>query len=486
MVFAAVLRWATFEQSLWLDELHTSWVVAGGWRDIAPRAAAGNQGPVYFYLVWIVSQLRGANEATLRSVSGIAGVLFVGALGALVRCWTRSAILGIVAATLATFDPHALFYSREARPYALVQLLGLFHVHRFVLRSVAPSAARRAGWIVLSWLMWYTHYTGALLIAAELAAVPFWVSRRRWLPTVRGLCLDLFVVALGAAWAFPQLAEIAARRANWAQFVRRVPIQSIWTLFPCQRYVLPAVVIGTLLAWTYRARFGRVAHARRFRRLFLLVLCWYLVPAIIAWALTWFDHARLFWRRYLIVIEAALFTSATLGGVVLGRVAWRLVYAVSVTAWAATYWIESGAALWTEHSPEDWRRAVALVRDDPATRQWPVFLRGGLIEDGQLRHTDEDAALRAYCLFPVHGLYSLRAHQGMLRAVNSYRSVPPRAAWLSAAQQAGGAWLIYRGSAAGAQVLAQSWEPAWQRAVGAVPTARIDAVRGVALVRWSF
>ena len=44
--------WQTTE-SLWLDELHTGWTVAGTWSDVSDRAAAGNQTPCYFWFIWI-------------------------------------------------------------------------------------------------------------------------------------------------------------------------------------------------------------------------------------------------------------------------------------------------------------------------------------------------------------------------------------------------------------------------------------------------
>ena len=44
-------------ESLWLDELHTSWVVAEGADGIVSRAHAGNQSPLFFFIVWGVVQL---------------------------------------------------------------------------------------------------------------------------------------------------------------------------------------------------------------------------------------------------------------------------------------------------------------------------------------------------------------------------------------------------------------------------------------------
>ena len=68
-------------ESLWLDELHTSWVVAMGCRRFPPARGAGNQSPLYFYLEWGVVQLAGQHEWTLRWLSLAAGTGLILAVG---------------------------------------------------------------------------------------------------------------------------------------------------------------------------------------------------------------------------------------------------------------------------------------------------------------------------------------------------------------------------------------------------------------------
>jgi hypothetical protein len=45
------------DESLWVDELHTSWVISDNPDQVAARAAAGNQSPWYFILVLSFEQL---------------------------------------------------------------------------------------------------------------------------------------------------------------------------------------------------------------------------------------------------------------------------------------------------------------------------------------------------------------------------------------------------------------------------------------------
>ncbi len=126
------LRIVQVGESLWLDELHTAWVVADGGQQLVPRAAVGNQSPVYFALVWSVAKLAGASEFWLRLPSVLAGTaLAAGAYFAVVR-WTACWSAGILAALLVAVDRNCVFYGQEARAYALVQGVGLVHVVLFV------------------------------------------------------------------------------------------------------------------------------------------------------------------------------------------------------------------------------------------------------------------------------------------------------------------------------------------------------------------
>ena len=105
MVSAAALRVHDVGQSLWLDELHTGWVVIDGFSHLAERAAMGNYGPLYFYLTWMSVQALGANELALRLPSLLASVALIPAIYLAVRSWCRSTEAALLAATLVAVDP---------------------------------------------------------------------------------------------------------------------------------------------------------------------------------------------------------------------------------------------------------------------------------------------------------------------------------------------------------------------------------------------
>ena len=50
LLFGFIALWplATIRESLWIDELHSAWVVQGPWSAWIERAAIGNQAPAFF------------------------------------------------------------------------------------------------------------------------------------------------------------------------------------------------------------------------------------------------------------------------------------------------------------------------------------------------------------------------------------------------------------------------------------------------------
>jgi len=171
ILLAAIgLRSLTLGESLWLDELHTSWVVAGPLSDVASRAADGNQGPVYFWLVWFMVRLLGDSEWVIRLPSLMSSIASLGTLAFLSRRYLNvgcSAALLVI--SLGAIDPHLVFYAREARPYAFVQWLAALHLCLTLeLALRGATLQRRIAWIGLGWLLFYSHFTSLMLLGVEL------------------------------------------------------------------------------------------------------------------------------------------------------------------------------------------------------------------------------------------------------------------------------------------------------------------------------
>lgn len=203
---AAVLRFATLDvQSFWLDEAVTAHLVRLPLGDMLDRLPdSESTPPLYYLLAWVWERLFGHGEVGLRSLSALLGTATVPVVFAAARelLWERAAL---AAAALAATSPLLVWYSQEARAYALLVLLGALSFLFFA--RVLRRGEGLLWWAVASALALATHYFAAFPLAAE-AVWLLAACGRRALPAV------LAVGASGAA-----LVPLAVAQSDNPKFI---------------------------------------------------------------------------------------------------------------------------------------------------------------------------------------------------------------------------------------------------------------------------
>jgi 4-amino-4-deoxy-L-arabinose transferase-like glycosyltransferase len=176
VAFGAIVRFAGIgSQDYWFDELMTTEIVKLHFGEILPRVALADANPPLFYLLdagW--ERIFGGDPAALRSLSAIFGVATIPVLYAAGRELASSAA-GLVAAALTAFSPLMIWYSQEARPYALLVLLAAVSFLCFVHVLHGDDRRWLWGWAIASGLALCTHYLAALLVVFEAG----WMLWRR-------------------------------------------------------------------------------------------------------------------------------------------------------------------------------------------------------------------------------------------------------------------------------------------------------------------
>jgi 4-amino-4-deoxy-L-arabinose transferase-like glycosyltransferase len=172
--------------------------------------------PLYYLLAWFWSRPFGTGEFWMRSLSALAGTasILVVYLGAVALPLPRRA--GLIAAALVAVSPVLIWFSQDARAYALVFLLTALSFLFFA------RARRRVGrrdllwWAVFSSLALATHYFAGFVVAAE--AVVLLVGPRR-----RGVVIA--VLAIGAVAALLVPVAIRQTEHNHAGWIGQQPLE---------------------------------------------------------------------------------------------------------------------------------------------------------------------------------------------------------------------------------------------------------------------
>lgn len=192
----AALRLELAGQSLLSDELATYWEVSTmGFRDLVStiHSDAEISPPLSFVLSWLALQAE-STPAWVRAPSLVAGVITIPTVYLIgERVSGRAA--GLTAAGLTTFAPFMVFYSAEARGYAVA--IALLALSTLAMLVALDDRRRRwwAGYAVASCAAAYSHYTCVFVLAAQF----LWI-----------------------VWAYPE-ARRAALLANVAAAVAYVP-----------------------------------------------------------------------------------------------------------------------------------------------------------------------------------------------------------------------------------------------------------------------
>lgn len=438
---AAMLRLWQIGESLWVDELHTSWCLQAGFENVPQRAAEGNQSPLYFWLLWGLTRILGESEFTLRLPSLLAGIALPGMAWLLVRrlgLGEKTLLTAVLASLLVAVDHTSIFYSTEARPYALVELASAGALI-LALDSLRGGILPRAALVATLVALFYLHYTTALYVAGLIACFLTYSllakdqDRGSWIAWL----VIAGVTALCCLPATPQLLDIAARRGNWTAFASD---------FSAAREFIPLVVL--LALWP---RFPPPAV------LLSAAVC--LIPALLAAVLTWWEIAPVFQTRYIVATVPLLWVSIAAASQVAGQPRVRQVASIAVLA-VAVWWsglVENCMNLGTllVDRQEDWRAAIAAANQ--AHQQyppWKILVHSGLIETDTLRE-NPNTALREYGLLPARALYKLDAPDDNLIPLPMTEPERLTEQTRDAVLKAGGAIVILRQSADKAEPIAQ-------------------------------
>jgi mannosyltransferase len=246
VLLGGVVRFSTLDaQSLWYDEILTARLVRMEFTEmLAALPELESNPPLYSTLAWLWGQGFGTGEVGLRSLSALLGTVTIPiAYGAGSTLVSRRA--GLLLAAIVAVNPLLVWYSQEARAYALLTMLGALSFLFFARSLREPTRGNLAGWAVSSILALQTHYFAVFLIGAEAVWLLVFVARRS----------HVAIAAAGVAAATAALLPLALEQrstgqgawmASWPLSPRviDVPKQFLVGLSaPNEVAVLPAVVV---------------------------------------------------------------------------------------------------------------------------------------------------------------------------------------------------------------------------------------------------
>ncbi len=179
-------------QSFHHDEVITVMrVIPGSFTEMLHRVRTSESNPpLYYVLAWGWAKAFGTGEVGIRSLSALFGAATV-PVGYLIGRQLTSRRTGLILAALVAVNPMLIWYSQEARSYALLVFFGALSFLFFARALDTRRGRDLALWALFSALALCSHYFAVFAVAIEAAwlLVALRAQWRRLLPAVGAVAL---------------------------------------------------------------------------------------------------------------------------------------------------------------------------------------------------------------------------------------------------------------------------------------------------------
>ncbi|OGE62788.1 hypothetical protein A2964_01735 [Candidatus Daviesbacteria bacterium RIFCSPLOWO2_01_FULL_40_27] len=286
-----ILRLISLNQSLWLDEAIN--VVASRdfsfWGMITQYAPADFHPPGWFVILWTWGKLFGYSEISVRLPSVIFGVITIYITYLLGRKLV-SKELGLVAALLLSINPLHIYYSQEARMYALAALAVAVNV-LLLVKIIKGEKVNLFFLIISNLFVLLSDYIAYFIFPAQFIFLLFLKKGeiiKRWVVAL------LSALALGVFWLPIFLAQLnigtvaSANLPTW-KFVaggfdfKTIPLTFVKfiigriSLADKVTYTAVLLPVGSLFAYLLWRGQNKLGDFRR-----SLLIAWGVIPIVLA------------------------------------------------------------------------------------------------------------------------------------------------------------------------------------------------------------
>lgn len=374
LITALILRLINLNQSLWLDEaINVVNSQKYNFSDFLTVYSIGDfHPPLYFAVLWIWTHIFGTAEIVVRIPSVISGVLTVW-LTYLIGKKLFNEKIGLVAGLILAFNPLHIYYSQEARMYALAalivvvsfwSLLNLIKGRRYFVFIYGVSVA----------LVLYADYPIYFVLPAQLVYV-MWVERKKLLTVIMGIIMGVILwlpwlkilpsqlkTGQGAASQIPGWANVVGGANSkelillWVKsIIGRVSFDNKWI------YGLIVVVVSSVYGFILFKAIKSLKEEIKF------LLLWIVVPVSLIFLVSFYIPVFAYFRMLYILPAISLILAYGISNTKYQKVFIGLITIFSL-CFLLMYYLNP------KFQREDWRGAVNYaLTDNPEDSRWIFF-----------------------------------------------------------------------------------------------------------------
>lgn len=292
LTLGLILRLINLNQSLWLDEAVQAITSQGSFAGIFTELQGDFHPPLYHLLMWIWVHLFGVVEVVLRLPSVLFGlatiyIVFLIAKDFFPKKNLKFYIFNFTFAELSALflatAPFHIYYSQEARPYALVTFLTICSMYFFLKQ-------KWLGYILSTVLALYSSYFVFFIILAQGLIILINKKYSQYLYIL--ISLFLFIPWLPMLLKQIQVGqETVFLLPEWgklvnADFVKALPLTFL--KFIIGRITIFDKNIYAIVSWTLLIVYGLIVAQGFFKNKKLQITLWLVVPIVSTWFISLF------------------------------------------------------------------------------------------------------------------------------------------------------------------------------------------------------
>jgi mannosyltransferase len=284
LLLGAAIRFHQLDhESLWTDEVLSVELARRPWPALLAATAEDGHPPLYVALLRVWTRVLGESESAVRSLSAVIGVATLAAFFALAfRLLSRRAAL--IATLLLACAPYHVYYSQEARNYALLLLLTVLSYLGLVAWDERPTPARAVAYVAATVLLLYTHVFGFFVWAAQL----IWIAirarergdwRARLLPPIA-------IGVLVLPWIAAPWTALLLRQTSTHTTSLRLNRPTVWSLFTSAYQFAGSPLNAVILLPAAALEVHHSLATREARTRMALLLLWAALPQLIPFVIS--------------------------------------------------------------------------------------------------------------------------------------------------------------------------------------------------------
>lgn len=429
--------------SLWTDEFATYWISSASslGECIARANPTQGQSPFYYILEWLVLKLFPHNEHSLRLLSllsSLVSIYLVYEIGLQLFLKQNNAesseqgntkipvfsLPAFFATTLFAFDINQIYYSQEARPYAMAIMFALFSQLFFLKLLHHKTKGTIISYVIFSALICYTHYIfGTMLLFQNIWVLLSLLKEKRAETEDRSGKVPQGPISL-KLWCMPQIAIIVLLLPLFTHLVPILKHSSKWTWLKSGGIIYAGKIFATLFDFRFlmiffgvfimllaidlikKGKSGQQHFSQRKKRNIIFLLIWFITPPLFAYLATIILRTSLLDARYMILslipfylLSAALVEILKNQNVKIFLVSFILCSYIGGVLVPAL----KKEGRFCYRIPHDWRAAISVLNQNLKPND-VIVLRSGYVKENWLPETN-DPIIIEYVKAPLNSFY---------------------------------------------------------------------------------